>query len=99
MSRIKNVIAALTAPTSPGGNLLASSMEDSIHRPSPNAIKQQHIEDALNGPDITFALYKWNPNGPDTHERMMYVVGADESLLDGIAAVITMMEAQHGKRP
>jgi hypothetical protein len=30
---------------------------------------------------------------------MMYVVGADESLLDGIAAVITMMEAQHGKRP
>jgi hypothetical protein len=99
MSRIKNVIAALTAPTSPGGNLLASSMEDSIHRPSPNAIKQLQIEDALNGKVITFALYKWNPNGPDTHERMMYVVGADESLLDGIAAVITMMEAQHGKRP
>ena len=99
MSRIKNVIAALTAPTSPGGNLLASSMEDSIHRPSPNAIKQLQIEDALNGKVITFALYKWNPNGPDTHERMMYVVGADESLLDGIAAVITLMEAQQGKRP
>jgi len=98
MSRIKNAIAALVAPTSSGGNLLVAK-EDPMQRPSPNALKNLQIEDALNGKVITFALYKWNPNGPDTHERMMYVVGADESLLDGIAAVITMMEAQHGKRP
>jgi hypothetical protein len=99
MSRIKNAIAALVATKSPLGQTATLLGHDRQERPSPNALKNLQIEDALNGKVITFAMYKWNPTGPDTHERMMYVVGADESLLDGIAAVITMMEAQHGKRP
>jgi len=98
MSRIRNALAVLLATKSPLEETATLLRSDREGPPNPMPVKQLRIEDALNGKVITFALYKWNPNGPDTHERMMYVVGADEPLLDGIAAVITLMEAQHGKR-
>lgn len=97
MNRIKSALAALIATKSPMGLTHTGALVAEERRPSPTAVKDLRIEDALNGKVISFSIYKWNPNGPDTHERMLYVVGPDESLVDGIAAVLTMMEAQHGK--
>ena len=94
MSTLQNLLARINRIAQPKQALLSASVEE---RPSPNATLSLQIQDAINGKVISFMHYKYNPNGPDERELVMYVVGSGDSLLDGIATCITLMEARNGK--
>ena len=94
MQSLRNLLSRLAQPAQPKHALLSASVEE---RPSPNATLSLQIQDAINGKVISFQRFKYNPHGPNEHELVMYVVGADDSLLDGIATCITLMEARNGK--
>lgn len=94
MTTLQNLLARINRIAQPKQDLLTSNVEE---RPSPNAMINLRIEDAINGKVISFQRFKYNPHGPNEHEVVMYVVGSGDSLLDGIATCITLMEARHGK--
>lgn len=94
MTTLQNLLARINRIAQPKQDLLTSNVEE---RPSPNAMINLRIEDAINGKVISFQRFKYNPHGPNEHELVMYVVGSGDSLLDGIATCITLMEARHGK--
>ena len=94
MQSLRNLLSRLAQPAQSKHALLGASVEE---RPSPNATLNLQIQDAINGKVISFQRFKYNPHGPNEHELVMYVVGADDSLLDGIATCITLMEARNGK--
>ena len=95
MQSLRNLLSRLAQPAQSKHALLSASVAESS--PSPNATLSLQIQDAINGKVISFMRYKYNPSGPDDRELVMYVVGADDSLLDGIATCITLMEARNGK--
>ena len=95
MKSLQNVLNHLFGVPQPKQDMLTSHGVE--ERPSPNPMLNLRIEDAINGKVISFQRFKYNPHGPNEHEMVMYVVGADDSLLDGIATCITLMEARNGK--
>lgn len=95
MTTLQNLLARINRIAQPKQDMLTSHVVE--ERPSPNAMINLRIEDAINGKVISFQRFKYNPHGPNEHELVMYVVGSGDSLLDGIATCITLMEARHGK--
>lgn len=95
MQLLRNLLIRLAQPEQGKQPALISHSVD--ERPSPNPMLNLRIEDAINGKVISFQRFKYNPHGPNEHELVMYVVGADDSLLDGISTCITLMEARNGK--
>lgn len=49
------------------------------------------VREALNGKYIEFRRYKYNPNGPDSHEQCVYIVKDNETLIDAISVVLVLM--------
>jgi hypothetical protein len=71
-------------------NRVTLGLQDSP--PSTNVTRHFSIHAALNGNYIEFTRRKYNPHGPDDHMREVYLVQADESLIDAISTVLVLTE-------